>query len=301
MQASLVDPDSIASMSTEELEAMAARLQAQVATISRHGAFALFQPLWYQKEWFACDKKIVALLCGNQVGKTEFGAISALSVCLGTRPIALGGVMPQRWEDIRRDGVRVLVCGESFSSAIPKTILPKLQTYISPDMISRPPKKNSGNKLPEIYYFRSGAELHIQSYDQSPDTFEGSVWNLVWLDEPSPQPIFSAVRRGTMSRRGRILITATPLKEPWMHDHIVVPSEDETDPMHSVAQVFRADMEFNCREHYGGYLAHDEIASFLRSLPKAERLARERGHFVDLAGLEFPYLERDIHVCPDLW
>lgn len=289
------------SLPTEELERLLPKLQQQADALKRQGAFLLFKPLWYQNEWFACDKKIVALLCGNQVGKTEFGAVRVLSHCLGVKPLALGGTAPQRWEDISRHGVRALVCGENFTTAIPKTILPKLQHYITDQMLSRPPKKNAGNKLPEVYFFRSGAELHIQSYDQAVSSFEGPVWDIVWFDEPPPAAIFTAVRRGTMSRQGAILITATPLKEPWMHDQIVVPSEDESDPMHDMAQVFRADIEWNCKEHHGGFLPHAEILSFLATLPKHERMARERGEFMDLSGLEFAYLDRDVHVCPNLW
>jgi phage terminase large subunit-like protein len=295
-----IDSD-LSNLSVEELQSLGAKLAEKEATLKRHGAFPLFKPLWYQKEWFDCEKKIIALLCGNQVGKTEFGAVRVLSTCLGCKPVALGGQPPQRWEDLQRPGIRALVCGENFTTAIPKTILPKLQRYITDQMLSRQPKKNAGNKLPEVYFFRSGAELHIQSYDQAVSSFEGPVWDIVWFDEPPPQAIFTAVRRGTMSKQGVILITATPLKEPWMHDQIVIPSEDEDDPMHDMAAVFRADIEWNCKEHHKGFLPHAEIQSFLASLPKHERIARERGEFLDLSGLEFSYLKRETHVCPDLW
>ena len=143
--------------------------------------------------------------------------------CTGVLPPSLGGEIPADWADIDRSGKRFLAMGENFTSAIPKTILPKLEFFIAPDMLSKPPKRGTGTKLPEIFYFKSGAQLHIMSYDQDPASFEGAVWDGVWADEPPPESIFTAVRRGTMARRGWILITATPIKEPWMFDALVAP------------------------------------------------------------------------------
>ena len=146
--------------------------------------------------------------------------------------------------------------------------------------------------------FRS---VHLQSFEQHPDSFEGPVWDGVWIDEPPPQRIFNAIRRGCIAKKGWIWITATPIKEPWMRDVIVRPSEDDGDPMSKFAQVFTARIEWNCRQHHDSSLDHDFIESYLAALSPEERAARERGDFIDQSALAFPHVTEQMHVTGDLW
>ncbi|MFZ9967341.1 MAG: terminase large subunit domain-containing protein [Steroidobacteraceae bacterium] len=297
-----MDPIRITEMSTEDLRKLLDQQAHTAVQIERRGKFALWRPFPHQRPVLECTKKIILAVAGNQWGKTELGAVKTVSGCVGTMPTSLGGQMPHDWSEVDRIGRKYLACGENFTSAIPKTILPKLEYFIATDMLEKPPKRGSGTKLPEIYYFKSGAQLHIMSYDQDPASFEGAVWDGVWFDEPPPEAIFTAVRRGTMARQGWILITATPIKEPWMFDALVAPLNDPDSPSHEFSAVFRGDIHDNCRECFGGALPHSEIQSFLSGITNpAERAARERGEFLDMAGVEFWYCNRDSHVCPDLW
>lgn len=297
-----IDDRSIAELSTDELRKLVETHASAAIAIQKRGKFALWKPFPHQRPVVECHKKIILAVAGNQWGKTELGAIKTVAGCVGVPPPSVGGDMPKDWSEIDRTGRRYLACGENFSSAIPKTILPKLENFIAPDMLARPPKRGSGTKLPEIFYFKSGAQLHIMSYDQDPASFEGAVWDGVWFDEPPPEVIFTAVRRGTMARQGWILITATPIKEPWMFDALVAPLNDPDSPAHEFSAVFRGDIHDNCRECHGGALPHTEITAFLSGITNpAERAARERGEFLDMAGIEFWYVSRDSHVCPDLW
>lgn len=289
-----------AGLSDADLARAKRDLLARRRAIDRRGAFALFTPKRFQRPWYASEKQIRALFAANQVGKTTYGVITTVSAATGTKPISLGGTIPEHWEDIDRKGKLFLIVAESFQTAISKTIVPKLREYLTDDMIADQ-KNQPTSKVPNWYKLKSGAEIHIMSYDQDLGGFEGPVWDGVWLDEPPPQPIFNAIWRGVLARSGWIVITATPLKEPWMHDTIVEPAETPGDPMEKICDVFAAEMHDNCLECCGGALPHDQIQAYLSKLPPKEREARQYGLFLNLQGREFPYVTRDTHVVPDFW
>lgn len=239
-------PLDLGSLSAEQLAELKQKATAQLAETHRRGRFALFKPLEHQRPWFLSKKQIIAAIGGNQMGKTTCGAIRLLSGALGTFPPSLGGTIPSSWERLDCRGQRYLMVAESFNTVIAKTIFPKINEYLTQEMQSRPPKKNAGTKLPEIIYLRSGSEIHVQSYEQDPASFEGPTWDGVWFDEPPPQAVFNAVRRGTIARKGWIWLTATPLREAWVRDMIVMPAQDEDDPMNEFADVFGGKMHDNC-------------------------------------------------------
>lgn len=295
--------DELAALSPDEIKAIFVEVEQQRANNQKRGRFNLFKPFAFQREWYECDKKIEVLLAGNQVGKTTCGAIRILSACLGVNPPSLGGKIPAAWSDIDCSNKKFLAAGKNFSKIIPKSIIPKLKEFLVPEMMSRPPRKNSGHKQEEIFYFKSGSELHIQSYEEGSDSFESAVWDGIWLDEPPPEDIFVGIARGAMAKKAPILITATPIKEPWMFEAFVAPLMDPEADEHSTMAVFRADIHMNCLDCHGeGALSHEEITNFLKLITNpAERIARERGEFLDLAGIEFSYVSRDSHVCPDLY
>lgn len=288
-------------LSAGELQKLKAQAAAQLSDAQKRGRFALFRPLEHQVRWFQSRKQIVCIVGGNQMGKTTCGSIRLLAGALGTYPPSLGGTLPSSWDRLDCRGQRYLIVAESFSTVIAKTILPKLSEYLTQEMQAKPPKKNSGTKLPEVFYMRSGAEVHIQSYEQDSASFEGPTWDGVWFDEPPPQAVFNAVRRGTIARKGWIWITATPLREAWMRDVIVKPAEDDSDPMHEFADVFGGRMHDNCQECHGGYLPHAFIIGYLASLPAEERAVRERGEFFNVSDLAFGNVNEKLHVVPDLW
>jgi phage terminase large subunit-like protein len=291
----------LGTLSTAELAALKKKATDQLADTHRRGRFALFKPLEHQRPWFASKKQILAAIGGNQMGKTTCGAIRLLSGALGTFPPSLGGTIPASWERLDCRGQRYLMVAESFNTVIAKTIFPKVNEYLTQEMQSRPPKKNAGTKLPEIIYLRSGAEIHVQSYEQDPASFEGPTWDGVWFDEPPPQAVFNAVRRGTIAKKGWIWLTATPLREAWVRDMIVMPAQDDDDPMNEFADVFGGKMHDNCADCYGGYLPHAYIVAYLASLPPEERAVRERGEFFNVSDLAFGNLSEQLHVVGDLW
>ena len=291
-------------MTRDEIDQRLAELQAEAQVILAKSRFQAFQPMPYQRAWFECDKKIVVVLGGNRIGKTEFGAVMTIMACTGVKPVAIGGQPVAAYPAGHLDGFRFAALGETMSTSVRDTILPKLRFYITPEMLLPPPhhiKKNNATGLEQIFRFRSGAELVIGSYDQDVSMWEGPRWNQVWFDEPPPQPHFKAFLRGTTDMGGRMLITCTPLKEPWMKDTLTDSVLDDKHPMHGSVDYFEVGMEENCREHSGGHIPHAEIEILAAALTPQERAARMYGKFMSMQGVEFKEYDPSIHVVPDLY
>jgi hypothetical protein len=115
------------------------------------------------------------------------------------------------------------------------------------------------------------------SYEQDAKLFEGWTGHLAHFDEPPPQAIYVATMRGLMRHNGRAFITATPLNEPWIYDHIYLKGlrgDDEID-------VF-------CFSLYDNKYLNDEAReSFIREIPEEEREARVNGKFKHLSGVVY--------------
>jgi phage terminase large subunit-like protein len=269
--------------------------------IREAGAFSLFQPSKFQVPWFQTDRKITTLIKGNQVGGTTCLAIRMLSACLGTRPLALGGIVPPDWAQLKcreKPGMYLLM-GKSFTKTIPEVILPKLREFMSPEMLARKPKKHPTG-VPYVFYFKSGAELHLGSYDQDAESFEGPLWNGIGFDEPPERNIYVACRRGTMRTRGWMFFCMTPLKNLWVYDEIHVPG---------LKGELKDVAAFECHSHANcttcnpgeGHIGHDELNNFFASLTPNERRARELGIPLDISNIKFYFVQRETHVVPDIW
>ncbi len=291
----------LSALSREELAEELRALTEQTETVVRSTEFLRFKPLKYQLPWFESDCEIRPVVAPNQQGKTTWGAIETIAACIGDKPIALGGNDRARPLRSSRKGYRALVAGESFD-ALRDNVLPKFDQFISPGMLQGAPKKNAEG-FPYLWRFASGAEMVLMSYQQNVDVFEGAVWDRAWFDEPPPQNIFNAVRRGLMARRGRTDLSLTPLKEAWLLDELLVPARDPDSPLYGSVAVFpEIDIHFNCSTCNPGVgvLPHDRILTFLALVPPAERAAREFGTFAAVADLEFPYVAPETHVVPDI-
>lgn len=298
-----------------DLLARAAKVVGTTQKAIRANTFARYRPVEFQREWFESPAPIKVLVAGNQSGKTTFGAIRTISSCVGVEPLSLGGTIPPTWAKGTLAGRKFLAAGETYDKICTETILPKLREYLADDMIVRFTK--TGKFVTGIEW-ASGATLALRTYEQGWKKFEGGNFDGAWFDEPPPQDIFQAVRRGQIATNGWALITATPLAgSAWMLDDLITPATNldctecsggaiphdeivKMQPNHGMVAAFKAGMHDNCRQHHGGYLDHDEIYKFLDSIKDPQlRAAREFGSFQDYGSLTFSYVKDEVHVVPD--
>lgn len=283
-------------LSTEELSALVEGMTDEAEKLKQSAAYLHFEPHPYQRPWLEDESQVMALFSGNQVGKSTCGVVALLRECLGVSPISLGG-KGERWKRNSLRGKRVLAGGETFEVSIAQNLVPKLKSLVTPDMLKGPPKRNSMG-IETKWSFVTGCELTLQSYSSPVAAYEGSVLDFCWLDEPPPQDIFNAIRRGLMAKEGRMYITATPLKEPWLLDELILPAQDPESPLYGTVGYHRVEMHDACKECNGGHLPHAQIEQFLAGLPEGEKAARSQGVFMSLQSVEFSYVNDD-WVCPD--
>lgn len=235
-------------LTNQELLQLTTDARAELEKLKRKTAFLMFKPRdEKQRAFLESEAKFRIAVTGNRWGKTLCGGVDLISAATGVPPRSLGGKMPpDGWPRGILPGKRFLACGETFETVFSKTIGPKLEALIDPEMLERAPRKNQQG-FPCEYTFVSGARLSIMSYQQPVKFFEGSAWDKVWFDEPPDSQRFKATLRGMMETQGTMTITATLLDQgAWILDELVAPSEDETHPLFGRVEYFRGETHDNC-------------------------------------------------------
>lgn len=225
--------------------------------------------------------KLRCFLGGNRSGKTTAGAIETISYALGERPFYPIS-SPFRYTG---KPAKIRIWGEDYTNHIGQVIVPKLKEWIPKNKIISTKKNQQG--IPtywEIKHLEGVSTIEILSYEQDPSKAEGWDGDLVWYDEPPPRGHFIASERGLIDRRGRSLITMTPIKEAWIYDEIYLQSDGKR------YSVFIVDMDEN------PYLSEEDKQAFLDKLTDEEKTARKEGKFQHLTGLIYKEFNPQYHV-----
>lgn len=284
-------------LSLAELEARRAMTGRVVDHDPGSCEFLRSKPFTWQHPWYESTAKYEFILAGNRCGKSKTLIDLMLIGLTGVKPAALGGKPIRSWPRGNCKHQLFLIASET-EETLGRNLLPKLRRLVTPEMVE--PRTNlHSTKKP--WRFVSGAMLYFATYNQAPGAVEGSAWHQIGLDEPPPKEFFTALTRGGIDHSARVILAATPLKEPWILDDIILPSQDSGHPLFGKVDVFHAAMHDNCADCSpgDGFLAHEEIVTFLATLPPAERAAREFGKFASLIGLSFDYWDDKAHVVPD--
>lgn len=71
----------------------------------------------------------------------------------------------------------------------------------------------------------------IKAYDQGRRSFQGTAKDLIWLDEECPHDVYGECLMRTMTTKGMVIVTATPLKglTPFVQDFMENASMSEVD------------------------------------------------------------------------
>lgn len=145
----------------------------------------------------------------------------------------------------------------------------------------------------------------VESFKHAWRSAESSDFDFIHYDEPPPQEMFIANKRGLTDRNGKFWINATPVEEMWINDEFAPPSRS--------ARVVPSDgLEFRKTERGGArfiitasifdnpYITADGIAEFEASLNREQRECRLHGLPMNLAGLIYKEFIYDFHVLADV-
>ena len=188
--------------------------------------FQFFKPYPKQQAFFDMGSAFRERLfmAGNQLGKSEAGAFEMA--------VHLTGDYPDDWLGHRFDRpITAWAAGESTLSVrdIGQTKLcgiPGIENSLGTGMIPKSAFKGNpalargvANAYDTIFveHRTNGAvngisTLSFKSYEQGRGKFQGPPIDLIWLDEESPQDIYSECLARISATKGRIYTTFTPLK-----------------------------------------------------------------------------------------
>lgn len=241
-------------------------------------------------------------LAANRIGKTE-GAGGFEVTC------HLTGRYPPWWEGARFDRpVRGWAAGNTLKKT--KEILQakllgepgvpsKQGTGLVPrDCISRTAPAPIPNGIETVWVkHASGGDsvLAFKSYDQGREAFEGTEQDFVWCDEEPPLAIYTECLLRTMTTRGLVLMTFTPLM--GMSETVMSFLPDGQAPEGPGAAA-------SSRAVVGAgwddvpHLSEAEKAEIMAGIPPFQRDARSKGIPQLGSGAIFPIPESDLLVDP---
>ena len=281
---------------------------------------------------------------GNRTGKTKCGAAEDVSWLIGGRLFyrETFDVIDGRGDVVRRHiGSRdhpfvttgiptypvkgLLVCSdwdkakEIFSNREGSyDMWGDLFQLIPKDALGKPHVSRGGHidQIPvkRLTEFGGGESLlyvdTVESYKHARLSQESSDWDFIHYDEPPPQSMFVANKRGLTDRHGKFWVNATAIEETWINDEFCPPTQNV------LLDVPAEGFGFNRTETGGSrfiigasiydnpYISAEGVEEYAASLSIDEKECRLYGLPMSMAGLIYKEFEYDVHVLrnvPDGW
>jgi hypothetical protein len=170
---------------------------------------------------------------------------------------------------------RGVVSGTSFGIVM-RVIEPKLNSLLPKGSYT---VKKTAQGFPSQYRFKDGSTLDVVTLEMDLMAYQGADWDIAWLDEPQSKPKYLGIKRGLVDRGGRMLITFTPLTEPWMKEELADVADGKA------VDLITVDIRDNMKSVNGGsILSEENIKEFERGMPEEYRETMLHGHFFHLKG-----------------
>ncbi len=250
------------------------------------------EPFHHAKTASGSIPKLRLFEAGNKVGKSTAGMIEGISFSLGYKPW-LPEDHPGRNTPVPVPNTGRIIA-EDFPTGVQQNVMSLMKEWRPVGEMPHGEKwfkKNQAGYVAQIF-FNNGSIIHLMSYDQDSEKFEGVDWDWTMYNEPPPREVFIANERGKIARSGYSWMAYTPLKEPWIHDEIVSKVDEDDN-----SQQFRGTIWDNWigtkfeSAHTGkvhrGMLSLEDIQEFEKRLTPSERRSRIFGEWQHLEGLIF--------------
>lgn len=307
---SLIDSN-IDSAKRDEMLALKLRerdvLLRRQALVKSHG-ISFYQPHRKQDAFHRAGRfKRRACFAGNRFGKSNMGAAEDVAQVLGYRP------WMQKTDPAYRLGIpdrpqKVLVITTDWGKV--DSVFTSMRGNggklwrMFPQGFVKSHKTNHSGAI-ELFEFTNGATMTfdtVESYKKNPQSAESDDWDVIHVDEPCPNKMFSAHARGLTDRNGQAYFTLTPLREPWIYDYFYGEDCDAS----SMVENDLPNVSANDRWSVTGsiwdnpYLTKEAIDAFLADCDPDERECRESGVPLAFAGLIYKDFDPSVHVYHDL-
>lgn len=205
---------------------------------------SFFKPYPWQKKFIemAHQKMVIFAPSPNKIGKTVVAICIAISWLKGYEPWNEvgkdypGAVFVKKKNKYYRPSslgikppVNIVMCGEDWKEHIGKTLVPTFKNWASMGEFSAPRKNEQG--IENFWIHKNKSTFTLMCYTQDGKVFESSKIQGSLEDEPPPQDKREALKRGLFYDRGKEVITATPLTEPYLLDELVLKIDPEVGVM----------------------------------------------------------------------
>lgn len=213
------------------------------------------------------------LMAGNQLGKTEAGAVEMVYHLTGIYPKGWNG---RRWDrpvkawacgegaTLVRDTQQKKLCGEpGVVDALGTGYIPK-HLFVDTPSLAR--GVTDAYDTIQVRHISGGVSvLKFKSYEQGRTKFQGDTVDIVWLDEEPPMEIYTEALTRTNATKGMVYMTFTPLKGM---STVVMRFLNEESPDRAVVTMTIEDAL---------HIPAEERAKIIASYPAHERDARTKG------------------------
>ena len=213
--------------------------------------------------------RIVLYCGGNRAGKSTFGAMEMA--------FAMTKRYPDWYPEKRKfhGPTKGVVSATSFG-VVMRVIEPKLSSLLPRDTYV---VKRTAQGFPSQYKFKDGSTLDVVTLEMDNTAYESADWDIAWLDEPQSKAKYQAILRGLVDRRGRMMITFTPLTEPWMKEELADRADGKS------IDLIQVDMRDNMSNIAGTIiLSKEAIDEFEKEIPDDVKETRLHGKFFHLKG-----------------
>lgn len=220
---------------------------------------------------FRSKARIKIFCAGNRSGKSVFGAVELAWHMTREYP---------EWYPVDRrftSPIKAVVVATNFP-VIERVIEGKIRTYMPKDKVLKW-KRTPQGYLQKIL-MKDGGTVDILTNEMDNMAFESADWDFYWGDEPQNESKYKAIQRGLVDRMGRVVLTFTPLIEPWMKEKLC----DQADGKR--IDMVTASIYDNMEDIKGNpILTRESIEEFERSLDPDDIEARIHGKFFHLRGM----------------
>jgi phage terminase large subunit-like protein len=237
------------------------------------------------------DFRQVCMMAANRVGKSELGAYAVA--------VWATGVYPKWWKGKKFNGpINIQVAGET-GKLVRDSVQKKLfgdVGYLGTGSISKEyiinttPKAGTPNAIDTaLIKHKSGGTsiIQFQSYDQGREAFQATERHVIWDDEEPPLEIYAEQLLRTMTTKGVVLSTFTPLKGV---SDTVMHLQDQAEKQGACV----VSATWDDAPHLG----EDEKKELFDTLPPHQREARSKGVPSLGSGAIYPILEHEFVIDP---